>query len=96
MQFFEKHETLRGDVTEEGLEIVEEDPLYGLLGKDVLVELKAGPMSVNALSKLLNRSYKNVYDDVSAVESVGLIERDERKRVCVPWHEIETTLKLAV
>lgn len=75
---------------------MEEDPLYGLLGKDVLVELKAGPMSVNALSKLLNRSYKNVYDDVSAVESVGLIERDERKRVCVPWHEIETTLKLAV
>jgi len=54
------------------------------------------PMSVNALAKLLKRSYKNVYDDVSALESVGLIERDERKRVCVPWHEIETTLKLAV
>lgn len=57
---------------------------------------KAGPMSVNALAKLLSRSYKNVYDDVSALESVGLIERDERKRVCVPWHEIETTLRLAV
>lgn len=57
---------------------------------------KAGPMSVNALAKLLNRSYKNVYDDVSVLETVGLIERDERKRVCVPWHEIETTLKLAV
>ena len=57
---------------------------------------RSGPMSVNALAKLLKRSYKNVYDDVSALESVGLIERDERKRVCVPWHEIETTLKLAV
>jgi len=57
---------------------------------------RTGPMSVNALAKLLKRSYKNVYDDVSALESVGLIERDERKRVCVPWHEIETTLKLAV
>ncbi len=57
---------------------------------------KAGPMSVNALAKLLKRSYKNVYDDVAVLETVGLIERDERKRVCVPWHEIETTLKLAV
>jgi len=57
---------------------------------------KAGPMSVNGLAKLLKRSYKNVYDDVQVLETVGLIERDERKRVCVPWHEIETTLKLAV
>jgi predicted transcriptional regulator len=57
---------------------------------------KAGPMSVNALAKLLKRSYKNVYDDVAVLETVGLIERDERKMVCVPWHEIETTLKLAV
>jgi predicted transcriptional regulator len=55
-----------------------------------------GPMSVNALAKHLKRSYKNVHDDVSALETVGLIERDERKRVCVLWHEIETTLKLAV
>jgi len=57
---------------------------------------KAGPMSVNALAKLLERSYKNVYDDVAALETAGLIERDERKRVYVSWHEIETTLKLAV
>ncbi len=57
---------------------------------------KAGPMSVLALAKLLRRSYKNVYDDVSALLTAGLIERDERKRVCVPWHEIETTLKLAI
>ena len=55
---------------------------------------KAGPMSVLALAKLLRRSYKNVYDDVSALVTAGLFERDERKRVCVPWHEIETTLKL--
>lgn len=55
----------------------------------------AGAMSVNALAKLLKRSYKNVYDDVKALEFAGLIERDEQNRVCVPWNEIETTLKLA-
>ncbi|HEY5513878.1 MAG TPA: hypothetical protein VIK40_09575 [Geomonas sp.] len=44
----------------------------------------------------LKRSYKNVHGDVSVLETVGLIERDERKRVCVLWHEIETNLKLAV
>lgn len=55
----------------------------------------AGDMSVNALAKLLKRSYKNVYDDVKALEFAGLIERDEQKRVSVPWNEIETTLKLA-
>jgi predicted transcriptional regulator len=57
---------------------------------------KNGPMSVNALAKLLKRSYKNVHDDVAALETVGLIERDEQRKVCVLWNEIETTLKLAV
>jgi predicted transcriptional regulator len=57
---------------------------------------KVGPMSVNALAKHLKRSYKNVYDDVALLERVGLIERDEHKRVCVLWHEIDATLKLAV
>jgi len=55
----------------------------------------SGAMSVNALAKLLKRSYANVHEDVKVLESVGLIERDERKHVCVPWDEIETTLKLA-
>ena len=53
-------------------------------------------MSINALAKLLKRSYKNVYDDVMQLEKVGLVERDEHKRVSVPWHEIDATLKLAV
>ena len=57
---------------------------------------KSGPMSVNALAKHLKRSYKNVHDDVAALETVGLIERDEQRKVCVLWNEIETTLKLAV
>lgn len=55
----------------------------------------SGAMSVNALAKLLKRSYANVHEDVKTLETVGLIERDNLKRVCVPWNEIETTFKLA-
>lgn len=56
---------------------------------------KSGALSVNALAKLLKRSYANVHEDVKVLETVGLIERDGQRRVCVPWSEIETTLKLA-
>lgn len=64
----------------------------------VLLEMlhASGAMSVNALAKLLKRSYANVHEDVRVLEFVGLIERDSLKRVCVPWDEIDTTLKLAV
>ncbi|NVN98909.1 MAG: helix-turn-helix domain-containing protein [Geobacteraceae bacterium] len=64
----------------------------------VLLEVlhATGAMSVNALAKLLKRSYANVHEDVRVLESVGLIERDSFKRICVPWNEIDTTLKLAV
>lgn len=55
----------------------------------------SGAMSVNALAKLLKRSYANVHEDVKMLELAGLIERDGHKRVYVPWSEIETTLKLA-
>jgi len=55
----------------------------------------SGAMSVNALAKMLSRSYANVHEDVKALELVGLIERDDHKRVCVLWNEIDTKLKLA-
>jgi predicted transcriptional regulator len=45
---------------------------------DLLEELhRYGPISINALAKLLKRNYKNVHDDVKALESIGLIERGE-------------------
>jgi predicted transcriptional regulator len=54
-----------------------------------------GATSINALAKLLGRSYKNVYDDVQILERVGLIEKDTKGRISVPWDEIETRLSLA-
>lgn len=63
---------------------------------DLLEELhRCGPMSINALAKLLKRNYKNVHDDVKALEKIGLIERGCDGRYCVPWDEISTSFRLA-
>jgi predicted transcriptional regulator len=64
---------------------------------DLLEELhRSGPISINALAKILKRNYKNVHDDVKALESIGLVERGEDARYSVPWDEINTSFKLAV
>ena len=64
---------------------------------DLMEELhRCGPMSINALSKLLSRNYKNVHDDVKALEGIGLVERGTDGRYSVPWDEISTSFKLAV
>ena len=63
---------------------------------DLLEELhRQGEMSINALARLLKRNYKNVHDDVKALEEIGLIERQENGLYSVPWDEVQTTLKLA-
>ena len=36
---------------------------------------QSGAMSINALAKLVRRSYKNVYDDVTLMEAIGLVRR---------------------
>lgn len=56
---------------------------------------KTGPMSIYALAKLLNRHYKNVHDDVKALESIGLVEKNEVGRYVVPWEEISASTRLA-
>src|ERR1039458_5202167 len=59
---------------------------------DLLEELhRCGPISINALAKLLKRNYKNVHEDVKALESISLIERGEDGRYSVPWDEINTS-----
>lgn len=56
---------------------------------------KSGPMTIYALAKLLHRHYKNVHDDVKALESIWLVEKDESGRYVVPWEEITASTKLA-
>jgi predicted transcriptional regulator len=54
-----------------------------------------GAMSIRALSKLLHRHYKNVYDDVKLLEQIGLVEKDAVGLYCVPWDEVSASFRLA-
>lgn len=45
----------------------------------------AGPLSIYELAKRLERDYKNVHTDVTALVKIGLIERADDARVSVPW-----------
>lgn len=53
-----------------------------------------GAASVRALATALGRDYKNVHQDVQALEDAGLLVRDGR-RLSVPWNEVRTSIKLA-
>ena len=46
---------------------------------------EAGPLSIYELAKRLDRDYKNVHTDVTALVKIGLIERSDDARVGVPW-----------
>ena len=53
----------------------------------------AGPMSVHALARSLERDYKNVYMDVRMLGALGLIERREGRQVAVAWDAVRAELK---
>ena len=56
---------------------------------------KAGPCSVYALAKTSERNYSNVHTDVSRLEELGLIERNDDGAVSVPYDAVEILLPLA-
>ena len=56
---------------------------------------KVGPCSVYALTKAAERNYSNVHTDVSRLEELGLIERNEDGTVSVPYDALEILLPLA-
>ena len=55
---------------------------------------KAGPMTVYALAKLLERDYKNVHTDVSRLLDLGLVEKDSDSQVKVPWRALKAEIRL--
>ena len=62
---------------------------------DLLQRLaKAGPVTVYALAKLLERDYKNVHTDVAQLISLGLIQKTEENLVRVGWQAIRAELRL--
>ena len=56
---------------------------------------KVGPCSVYALTKAAERNYSNVHTDVSRLQELGLIERNEDGTVSVPYDAVEILLPLA-
>ena len=56
---------------------------------------KVGPCSVYALAKAADRNYSNVHTDVSRLEQLGLIERNDDGAISVPYEAVEILLPLA-
>ena len=56
---------------------------------------KHGAMSVRALAKVLGRDYKNVHKDMQEMEKIGIVSRDSKGLLMVPWHSIIAELELA-
>lgn len=52
-----------------------------------------GAESARALAAALGRDYKNVHQDVAALEAAGLIVRDGRA-LSAPWDEVQASVKL--
>jgi len=62
---------------------------------DLLKRLKAaGPLTIFALAKLLERDYKNVHTDVSRLLELNLVEKSQDGKVGVAWQAIRAELRL--
>ena len=55
---------------------------------------KAGPVTVYALAKRLERDYKNVHTDVAQLIDLGLIEKTRENLVRVTWNAVRAELRL--
>ena len=53
-----------------------------------------GATSMRGLATSLGRDYKNVHQDVSALEAGGLLVREGR-RLAAPWNEVQASINLA-
>ena len=62
---------------------------------ELLKRLKAaGPLTIFALAKLLERDYKNVHTDVARLIHLNLIEKKQDGQISVSWEAVRAELKL--
>lgn len=52
-----------------------------------------GAVNTRELAATIGRDYKNVHQDVAALESVGLLVREGRK-LAAPWDEVQASVNL--
>jgi predicted transcriptional regulator len=55
-----------------------------------------GPTSIRALAKALARDYRGVHADVTALIDAGLITRDDKGAIEVPWSRITAEMALDI
>jgi predicted transcriptional regulator len=55
---------------------------------------QSGACSVYLLARTAQRNYSNVHSDISALEKLGLVQRDENDAVFVPFDVVEIRLAL--
>ena len=53
-----------------------------------------GPVTVRSLATSVARDYKNVHVDCAALETAGLIRRDEQGLLIAPWDVIDAHFRL--
>ncbi|MEO3434295.1 DNA-binding protein [Inquilinus sp. CAU 1745] len=53
-----------------------------------------GPSSIRALARDLDRDYRGVHADVAMLVEAGLVERDRKGAVSVPWSRITAEMAL--
>ena len=56
----------------------------------------SGPSSIRALARVLGRDYRGVHADVAALIEAGLVARDKRRAISVPWSRITAEMVLDV
>lgn len=49
---------------------------------------RTGPLTIRALARELDRQFRRVHDDVTALLQIGLIEKTADGKVWVPFKEI--------
>jgi len=49
---------------------------------------RTGPLTIRALARELDRQFRRVHDDVTALLQIGLIEKTADGKVWVPFNEI--------
>ena len=54
---------------------------------------REGTVSIYALAKKLERDYKNVHTDVSALVELGLIEKSGKTEIGVAWDVVRAELR---
>lgn len=84
------------DVREFGLSFTTPEQLFEVLNANRWQLLSAlrrhGPWSIRALAAALGRDYKAVHTDVTKLIEAGLIGRDEKGLISVPWSKITAEL----